>query len=137
MIYNLFKHNYKLAGTINVDWAWTEDNKYFYVKAATSGPHLPETKLQKQVMKVRAKFTLTAIKNEDGSMSINGSAVCDGSEENKAFNDASPGGNFYLHIAADKTAQDNFQVGVSKEYYLDITEAVASAPEVDATTVIE
>lgn len=44
MIYGqqIFKHNYKLAGTINVDWAWTEDNKYFYVKAATSGPHLPE-----------------------------------------------------------------------------------------------
>lgn len=73
--------------------------------------------------KVRAKFSLTALKNEDGSMSISGFPVYseDPNSENKAFNDATPGGNMYLHIAKDKEAQNSFEVGVTKEYYLDFT----------------
>lgn len=56
-------------------------------------------------------------------MNVSGSAVCsdDPNHENKAFNDATPGGNFYIHIAKDKPAQENFEAGVSKEYYIDIT----------------
>lgn len=74
---------------------------------------------------VRAKFNLTATKNEDGSMYINGNAVYsdDPTSENKAFNDASPSGNFNLLIAAGKDAQDNFEVGITKEYYLDLIQA--------------
>lgn len=72
----------------------------------------------------RAKFNLTAIKNENGSMSISGAPVSDGSsEENKAFNDATPGGSIYLHIAEGKEAQNNFPVGETKQYYVDITPA--------------
>lgn len=77
-------------------------------------------------MKVtRAKFNLTASINSDGSMSVSGNPVCsdDPNHENKAFNDATPGGNISLHIAKDKPAQDSFEVGKSKEYYIDITEA--------------
>lgn len=72
---------------------------------------------------VRAKFSMTAIKNEDGSMNVNGYAVYseDPNHENKQFNDATPGGNIYLNIAANKEAQNFFEVGVTKEYYLDIT----------------
>lgn len=72
----------------------------------------------------RAKFLLTAHKNDDGSMNVSGHAVCsdDPNHENKAFNDATPGGNIHLHIAKDKPAQESFEVGKSKEYYIDLIE---------------
>jgi hypothetical protein len=71
---------------------------------------------------VRAKFICgSAIKNEDGGMSVSMSPVVSGSEENKSFNDHTPGGSLYLHIASEKPAQELFEAG--KEYYLDITKA--------------
>jgi hypothetical protein len=76
---------------------------------------------------VRAKFSIHATKNDDGSMSLSGSAVTSGCEENKAFNDATPSGNLSMHIAKDKEAQNFFEAGVSKEYYLDITLAPVAA----------
>jgi len=70
--------------------------------------------------KVRAKFVLRAQKNEDGSMNVTGCPVHSGSEENKVFNDYTPGGSIQIHIAADKPAQDSFPVDKAKEFYLDI-----------------
>lgn len=68
----------------------------------------------------RAKFNLTVVKNEDGSMSVTGSAVTSGSEENKAFTEYTPCGDFFIAIAKDAPAQENFKEGTA-EYYLDIT----------------
>lgn len=69
---------------------------------------------------VRAKFVISHIqKNDDGSINVNAYPVSSGSEENKAFNDYTPGGNLQLHIAAGKPAQEQFIDG--KEYYLDFT----------------
>lgn len=69
---------------------------------------------------VRAKFVINAVtENGDGSKNIHGHPVHSGSEENKAFNDYTPGGRLELHIAAGKTAQELFKAG--KEYYVDIT----------------
>jgi len=70
----------------------------------------------------RAKFNLSVTKHEDGSMSISGSAVTNGSEENKAFTELTPCGSFSISIAKDAPAQENFSEG-SAEYYLDITKA--------------
>lgn len=72
--------------------------------------------------KTRMKVVLTATKNEDGTMNVNASAVYseDPNSENKAFSDATPCGNLYLTIAAGKAAQENFEVGNTKEYYVDI-----------------
>lgn len=72
--------------------------------------------------KTRAKFSLTALKNDDGSMSVHGHPVFseDPEHENKQFSDSTPGGSVWLHIASGKEAQDNFEVGVTKEFYLDI-----------------
>lgn len=75
----------------------------------------------------RAKFLMTATISEDGSMNVTGYPVANGSEENKAFNDATPGGNIHLHIAKGKEAQANFPVGEYKEFYIDITECEADA----------
>ena len=68
----------------------------------------------------RAKFRLIAVITDDGSMNVTGHPVANGSEENKTFNDATPGGNIHLHIAKDKEAQANFPVGEYKDFYLDI-----------------
>ena len=69
---------------------------------------------------VRAKFVVSHItKNDDGSINVNAHPVTTGSEENKVFNDYTPGGNLQLHIAAEKPAQEYFVDG--KEYYLDFT----------------
>lgn len=71
---------------------------------------------------VRAKFVISHIlKSDDGGISVNAVPVYHGSEENKAFNDATPGGQLSLHIASGKPAQDFFVQG--KEYYIDFTEA--------------
>lgn len=71
---------------------------------------------------VRAKFVISHIqKNEDGSININAHPVHSGSEENKAFNDYTPGGGLQLHIAAGKPAQDQFEDGA--EYYVDFIKA--------------
>lgn len=73
-------------------------------------------------MKTRAKFTLTAIKQEDGSLNVTGHAVTSGSEENKSFATATPGGNLAIHISAGTPAQETFKEGTA-EYYLDIEQA--------------
>lgn len=72
---------------------------------------------------VRAKFFLRATKNDDGSMNVSGWPVTNGSEENKKFNSATPGGTLSIHIAKDAPAQNDFEPNVAKEYYIDITEA--------------
>jgi len=69
---------------------------------------------------VRAKFVINHIeKHEDGSINVHAHPVHSGSEENKAFNDYTPGGGLQLHIAAGKPAQEQFING--KEYYVDFT----------------
>ena len=69
---------------------------------------------------VRAKFIISHIqKNDDGSINVNAHPVTSGSEENKAFNDYTPGGSLQLHIAPGKPAQEQFIDG--REYYLDFT----------------
>ena len=80
--------------------------------------------------KTRAKFFLTAKTNDDGSMTLSGWPVTSGCEENKVFNEFTPGGNLSIHIAKDAPAQANFEPNVAKEYYVDITEA----PVVDKKT---
>lgn len=71
---------------------------------------------------VRAKFVCHAItKNDDGSTGVGMHPVHTGCEENKAFNDATPGGSLFLHIAKGKPAADLFAQG--QEYYLDFTPA--------------
>lgn len=82
---------------------------------------------------VKAKFHLTAVKNEDGSMNVSGNAVTSGSEENKAFNDATPYGLLNIHIAKDKEAQSLFEGAQNKEYFLDITVAEELADSEGAT----
>lgn len=72
------------------------------------------------MQKVRAKFILRAEKHEDGSMNVTGNPVHSGSEENKSFNDYTPGGNIQMHIASGKAAQDSFPTDKAKEFYLDI-----------------
>lgn len=73
-------------------------------------------------MKTRAKFICTGIQRHDGGdINVSMSVVTDGSEENKAFNDATPGGHLNLHIAAGKEAQNNFEEG--KTYFVDFTPA--------------
>lgn len=69
---------------------------------------------------VRAKFTCASVTHHgnDGT-SVTMFPVVSGSEENKAFNDATPGGELRLHIAKGKPAADLFVQG--GEYYLDIT----------------
>lgn len=89
-------------------------------KRVTAVPDLIAETKTNTMNKTRAKFTLTATKQEDGSMNIGGHAVTSGSEENKAFNDATPSGNFSLHIAAEKEAQNNFKEG-THDYFIDIT----------------
>lgn len=73
--------------------------------------------------KIRAKFRLTATKHEDDSMNVTGNAVTDGCEENKVFSEFTPSGSFDMHISAGKEAQNNFPIGETKEFYIDITPA--------------
>jgi hypothetical protein len=74
-------------------------------------------------MAVRAKFVVSHIdKHESGDITVNAHPVHSGSEENKQFNDYTPGGSLSLHIAAGKPAQEEFETG--KEYYLDFTPAL-------------
>ena len=56
-------------------------------------------------------------------MNVSGHAVTDGSEENKKFNDLTPGGNFHMHVASGKEVQGEFQEGVTLPYYIDLTRA--------------
>jgi len=71
---------------------------------------------------VRAKFVITHINRfDDGSIQVNALPVSTGSEENKSFNDYTPGGDLRLNIAAGKPAQELFEDGA--EYYLDFTKA--------------
>lgn len=67
-------------------------------------------------MTVRAKFKCQG--NNEGTVSLQ--AVVAGSEENKAFWDATPAGNIMLHIT-NPAAKDQFEPG--KEYYVDFTPA--------------
>ncbi len=80
-------------------------------------------------MKVIAKLNMTASVAEDGQMNVNGMAVVDGSEENKAFSEFTPCANFSMVIAKDKEAQKAFTPGVSKEYYVTIEEVPAKEEE--------
>ena len=71
---------------------------------------------------VRAKFQISYVQNNgDGSINVNMHPVYSGSEENKAFNDATPGGQLQIHIAKDKPAQKFFEAG--KSYYIDFSKA--------------
>ncbi len=71
---------------------------------------------------VRAKFVVGAkVGHEDGSVTVSAHPVASGSEENKQFNDYTPGGSLQLHIATGKEVHQFFETG--KEYYLDFTKA--------------
>lgn len=71
-------------------------------------------------MPVRAKCVCNAITvHEDGGRSVYMHPVHSGSDENKAFNDATPGGEIRLHIAKDKPAAEQFERG--REYFVDFT----------------
>lgn len=80
----------------------------------------------KSMKQVRAKFNITATKNEDGSMTLSGSPVVTGCEENKSFADATPSGSINLHISKDMPAQELFADAKGKEFYLDITPCEAA-----------
>jgi hypothetical protein len=67
-------------------------------------------------MAVRAKFKCHS--NANGIVSL--WPVMDGSEENKAFWDATPGGQITLTIT-NPAAKEQFEVG--QEYYVDFTPA--------------
>ena len=68
---------------------------------------------------VRAKFVVDNIsKSRFGWHSITMSPVSGGSEENKAFWAATPGGKIEFNCVNDK-AIEQFEVG--KEYYVDFT----------------
>jgi hypothetical protein len=67
-------------------------------------------------MSVRAKFKCW--NNVDGVVTMY--PVTDGSEENKAFWNATPGGQITLTIS-NPDAKDKFETG--KEYYVDFTRA--------------
>lgn len=67
---------------------------------------------------VRAKFVVN-YKSEDGKHIVL-SPVYSGSEENKQFFEATPGGNIQLYVV-NKDASDQFIVG--HEYYIDFTKA--------------
>lgn len=82
--------------------------------------------------KIIAKFNLTASKSEDGSMFVSGSAVASGSEENKSFAEFTPAGSLSMTISAGKEAQEQFEVGVTKEYFITISEF--AEPKVEETT---
>ncbi len=79
--------------------------------------------------KVRAKMTASVTTFEDGSTQVNMQTVVSGSEENKAFNDATPNGSVMLGIAAGKEAGKFFENG--KSYYVDFTSAEEATPEVE------
>jgi len=83
--------------------------------------------LNQYIMKnTRAKFNLSVTNHEDGSMSVSGSAVTNGSEENKSFAEFTPSGSFSMIISKDTPAQETF-AGGSGEYFLDITPCQADA----------
>lgn len=71
---------------------------------------------------VRCKFACTWKSAETAGVTtqIALSLVYTGSEENKAFFNATPGGQI-LFYAINKPATDQFQIG--KEYYVDFSEA--------------
>lgn len=72
-------------------------------------------------MKVRAKFYCAAVNDEPTfkQKTVVFYPVTDGSEENKSFAKATPGGNLQLIISYETPAVDAFEAG--KQYYLDIT----------------
>lgn len=71
---------------------------------------------------VRAKFHCASVaKLSDGGTHVQMHPVYSGCAENKAFNDATPGGDLRLHIAKDKPAAELFEAG--KDYFIDITQA--------------
>jgi len=85
----------------------------------------------KKMKTTRGKFNLTVTKNEDGTTFVAGTAVASGSEENKAFSEATPAGNISFAIAKGAPAQENFPEAGTKEYYIDITECPAAAEIVE------
>lgn len=69
---------------------------------------------------VRAKFTCTHKSSATGIAQVSMMPVYSGSEENKAFFDATPSGSVSMGILRPEAAEF-FEVG--KSYYLDFTPA--------------
>ena len=67
---------------------------------------------------VRCKFVCSFVDRMNKSVYLN--PVYSGSEENKQFFAATPGGNLSLNVL-NQSALDQFEQG--KEYYLDFTKA--------------
>lgn len=78
---------------------------------------------------VRAKFkcaNTTTMETEYGKFkTVEFNPVMSGSEENKVFAKATPGGSFKLQIDESTPAFNHFKPSV--EYYIDITEAPKAA----------
>jgi len=79
-------------------------------------------------MITRCKFVCNSVKKMKGWSGVSSflyeaefTAVSQGSEENKSFFQYTPSG----HLSVGTYKEDVFEVG--KEYYLDITEAVAAS----------
>jgi hypothetical protein len=68
---------------------------------------------------VRAKMLCISITHYVANRHVSFLPVLSGSEENKSFAKATPGGKLELYIDASTSAYDVFEVG--KEYYVDIT----------------
>lgn len=73
-------------------------------------------------MPVRAKFQCSSVtRHADGGTQVMMHPVYSGSEENRAFNDATPSGELRIHIAKGKPAAELFTPGAA--YFLDFTPA--------------
>lgn len=77
-------------------------------------------------MTVRVKVVCNYIQHFTNNINITFSAVYSGSEENKQFFAATPGGSFSFYTV-NKTAADQFEMG--KEYYFDISAAAPEPPQ--------
>lgn len=89
---------------------------------------------KKSISKVRAKFLCDRISQFTSGTEVQMHAVHSGSEENKAFSDFTPSGEFKMHISKGKPAAELFEVG--KEYYIDIIDATPEVEAVKAETAV-
>lgn len=79
---------------------------------------------QSKIQKVRAKFSCTGLIDggeEYDSITVEMSAVIEGSPENKAFNKYTPYGNISMGVDKDAEALKLFEV--NREYFIDFTKA--------------